>query len=584
MIIQELKQLAEREHLLADEGYGPQKIHYLISIDREGRFLGMTSTLEPAPDGKGKPRPKAFSVPSPLGRRTSGAMANFLYDKADYVFGVGGDDARKNAERKQLFRDAVGDACAATGDEGLRAVARFLAKVDAGEVIPGLADAPDGAVFSFVDFDDPGSLLSSRPAVRDYWISKRGGGSGEEEGECIVCGSKSAIVRNHPEIKNVPGGNPAGVALVSFNNPAGWSFGFSDEERHRNAPFCRTCADAYTRALNRLLAPEPGFQNPLDSTTTLPVQNYRLSSDTIAVFWSTGSDFASRFTKALHGDIEAVRALFDSPYTGREAAIDADRFFAVILSGAQGRAILRSALQSTVAETKAHLRRHFDDLALVSQSAKEPEFYGLRDIAASLKPPGKTSSVAPSLPQQLFEAAILGRPYPHAHLDAALRRLRSGDPFTRPRLSIIKAVLNRKKRVFGTHYKELTMALDTDNTDPGYRLGRLFAVLERLQGDAINSPNATIVDRYYGSASATPAVVFPRLLGLAQHHASKSARGGFFQKLIEEISWGIDPVNAFPSTLSLEQQGLFALGYYHQRADLWRKKEPPAAPEPASQS
>ena len=117
------------------------------------------------------------------------------------------------------------------------------------------------------------------------------------------------------------------------------------------------------------------------------------------------------------------------------------------------------------------------------------------------------------------------------------------------------------------------MALNFDNNQTGYRLGRLFAVLERLQGDAINSPNATIVDRYYGSASTTPAVVFPRLIGLAQHHASKSARGGFFQKMIEEIAWGLDPADAFPSTLPLEQQGLFALGYYHQRAELWRKKD-----------
>lgn len=116
------------------------------------------------------------------------------------------------------------------------------------------------------------------------------------------------------------------------------------------------------------------------------------------------------------------------------------------------------------------------------------------------------------------------------------------------------------------------MALDAQNNEPGYRLGRLFAVLERLQGDAINTPNATIVDRYYGAASTTPVVVFPRLLKVAQHHASKSSRGGFFQKLIEEIEDGLTPANALPSTLSMEQQGLFALGYYHQRADLWKKR------------
>lgn len=121
------------------------------------------------------------------------------------------------------------------------------------------------------------------------------------------------------------------------------------------------------------------------------------------------------------------------------------------------------------------------------------------------------------------------------------------------------------------------MALDPDNIQPGYRLGRLFAVLERLQGDAINSPNATIVDRYFGAACATPAVVFPRLMKMAQHHASKSPRGDWFQRQIQDVVNGLDATNAFPSTLPLQQQGLFSIGYYHQRADLFTSKKSEAA-------
>lgn len=580
MIIRELKRLAEREQLLADEAYGPQKIDYLIAIDRDGRWLGTTPTHEAPAGGKAKPRPKLFSVPSPLARRTSAAMANFLYDKADYVFGVG-DDPRKCAERKQLFRQEIDEAERATGDEGLRAVGRFLERVDAGEIVPDLGEAPQGAVFTFRDLDEPDELISDRPAVRDYWRAKRSAGTVASDA-CIVCGSTTGIVRTHPEIKNVPGGNPAGVALVSFNSSAFCSFGFTGDEAHRNAPFCRTCADAYTRALNRLLAPEPGFPNPIDATNTLPVQNYRLSSDTVVVFWSTGSDFASLFTKALHGDPQSVRSLFESPWTGKPVDVESDRFYAVMLSGAQGRAILRSQLQSTVETVKTNLRTHFADLALVPRFANEPEILGLRDIVAALKAPGQNSSTPPALIQDLWESAVLGRPYPIALLDGALRRLRSGDPFTRPRLSIIKAVLNRNKRLRGAQHKEISMALDSSNSDTGYCLGRLFAVLERLQSDAINSPNATIVDRFYGSASTTPAVVFPRLIGGAMHHASK-INDRRFQKLIEEISWHLNPSDAFPATLPLEQQGLFALGYYHQRADLWKKKDG-GSPEPTSET
>ncbi|HUP58786.1 MAG TPA: type I-C CRISPR-associated protein Cas8c/Csd1 [Thermoanaerobaculia bacterium] len=584
MILHELKRLAEREHLLADEAYGPQKIHYVISIDREGRYLGITPTLEPPPTGRGKPQPKLFQAPSPLGRRTSGDKANFLFDKADYVFGVGSGNEAKLANRKRLFRDEIDSALAETDDEGLRAVRSFLDRVDGGEVTLPISDPVEGAVFSFWDIEAHDRLISDRDAVRTYWQNRRGAGSGET-GVCILCGLEGPIVRNHPEIKNVPGGNSAGVAIVTFNNSAQWSYGFGDDDRHRNAPFCRSCADAYTRALNRLLALDPGFPHPTRPDDHLPVQNYRLSSDTVVVFWSTDDEFAGRFGRLLHGNPEAVKELFKAPFTGRQPEVARSRFFAIILSGAQGRAILRSAVMSTVAEAARNLQAHFQDLDLVPQYENDPDVLGLRDLLSSLKAKGRETTVAPALLQEMFESAVLGRPYPLALLDASLRRLRAGEPFTRARLAIIKAVLNRRRRFFQRDdHEEITMALDSRNNDPGYRLGRLFAVLERLQGDAINAPNATIVDRYYGAASTTPVVVFPRLLSLAQHHAAKSNRGGYFQKLIEEVANGLEPETAFPSTLSMEQQGLFALGYYHQRADLWKKRDAAEVPSTTDKS
>lgn len=580
MIIHELTQLAHREDLLADEAYGPQKIHYLISIDSEGRYLGMTSTLEPPANGRGKPQPKLFSLPSPLGRKAVNVQADLLWGNAKYLFGRGDLAGEKLRERAAAFRQLLRTVHDATRDAGIAAVLKFLERYDEDPGSLPLHEVSDDAFFTFTDPSAPSELLSSRPAIRAYWQSRRIAAAAASEHGCIVCGSTASIVRNHPEIKNVPGGNPAGVALVSFNNAAAWSFGFTDEQRHLNAPFCRTCADAYTRALNRLLAPPPGFPSPHDPNSFLPVQNYRLSGDTVALFWASQSAFGSIFTKLLNGDVDSVRALLDSPRTGRTAVdVTGDRFFAIVLSGAQGRAVLRSTLATTVDEVQRNLKQHFEDLNLVAQYPNEPQFYPLWDLLCALKAPGKGAAVAPALLQDVFEAAILGRLYPMSLLDASLRRLRSGDPFTRTRISLIKAVLNRRWRVLNqfNRHKEITMALDSENRETGYRLGRLFAVLERLQGDAINNPNATIVDRYYGAASTTPVVVFSRLLGLAQHHAAKSERGGFFQKLIEEITWGLDPDTAFPSSLDLEQQGLFALGYYHQRADLWKKKEAPAS-------
>ncbi len=590
MILEELKKLAEREQLLSDEGYGPQKIHSIVVIDRDGTFRGLQSQMTMVARGKGKPRPEPtlLSMPSPEGRRTSGDMTNFLYDKSDYVFGLGTADPERLANRKRLFRELIGEALLATRDEGLLAVSTFLERFDRGEFsIPFPADEEPGAVYAFQDVDDPTSRVSDRPDVARWWRSRRAV-SGAHEGTCILCGRTAPLVRTHPELKNVPGGNPAGVALVSFNAPAFTSFGFSDDQSHNNAPFCRDCADAYTRALNRLLS--PAFPDPVNPGQSLPLGNYRLSNDTVALFWSSDPAFNSILGPAFSGDPsavaeirdpESVRKAYASPYAGKIAP-EVARFYSILLSGAQGRAVLRSAFELTLRDVLANLRQYFEDIDLVPIYASESPVLPLFIIVRALQAPGARSTVPSMLAQQLYECAVRGTRYPTSLLDAALRRLRAGE-FTGPRIAIIKAVLNgqfradeQKKR------KEITMSLDPDNTESGYRLGRLFAVLERLQGDAINSPNATIVDRYFGAACATPAVVFPRLMKLAQHHASKSSRGGWYQRQIQDVVSGLDAANAFPSTLSLQQQGLFAVGYYHQRADLWTSKKAasPAEDEP----
>jgi CRISPR-associated protein Csd1 len=581
MILEELKKLAEREHLLADEGYGPQKVHSTIAIDRDGNFQGLQSQMTNVSRGKGKPKPqpKMLSMPSPEGRRTSGDLSNFLYDKSDYVFGIGDADVEKLANRKRLFRELVHKALQDTDDEGLLAVSRFLERFDRNEIkIHFPPDEEAGAVYAFQDIDDPASHISDRPAVAAWWRSRRAV-SGGEEGTCIVCGQTAPIVRVHPEIKNVPNGNPAGVALVSFNAPAFTSFGFSDDTSYRNAPFCRGCADAYTRALNRLLS--PAFPDPKNPGDFLPIGNYRLSNDTAAVFWSSDQKISAFFGPALNGDPDAVTAVYSAPWSGSRPSNDTPRFFSLILSGAQGRAVLRSSFASTMAEVVANLRRYFDDIDLVPMYASEPTVTPLFLIIRSLQAPGARSTVASMLAQQVYEAAVRGARYPPSLLDAALRRLRAGEDFSRPRIAIIKAALNARFRSDTTKpWKEITMALDPENKEPGYRLGRLFAVLERLQGDAINSPNATIVDRYFGAACATPAVVFPRLMKMAQHHAAKSVRGDWYQRQIQDVVNGLDAANAFPSTLPIEQQGLFSVGYYHQRADLFTSKK--GSPSPAA--
>jgi CRISPR-associated protein Csd1 len=183
----------------------------------------------------------------------------------------------------------------------------------------------------------------------------------------------------------------------------------------------------------------------------------------------------------------------------------------------------------------------------------------------------KTDNLPPNLAVDFFLAILFGRPFPRTLLSMAVARCRAEREVSRERAALLRACLIRNFRM------EVSVSLDKDNAEPGYRLGRLLAVLERLQADAQNKPNKTIVDRFYGAASTRPATVFPSLIRLAQHHAAKLSSAGFHQKRLGEV---LDGLAAFPPTLRLEEQGLFALGYYHQRQEFFRPKET----EPQSQT
>ena len=178
---------------------------------------------------------------------------------------------------------------------------------------------------------------------------------------------------------------------------------------------------------------------------------------------------------------------------------------------------------------------------------------------------GQTENLPPGLVGGRFQAIVFGGPFPRTLLARAVGRCRAERKVTRERAAILRAYLKRNLKW------EVSVSLDKENRDPGYRLGRLLAVLERVQGAAQNNPNKTIVDRYYGAASTRPAVVFPRLIALAQHHLAKLKGGAqsFYQKPLSEV---MDGIALFRATLNLEEQGLFALGYYHQRQDFFKKR------------
>lgn len=561
MILQSLSELATREHLLANPDYEPRPVRWLVTVGADGDFIGLESTLGIA-SGKKKPQAKQFLIPRRSGR-TSAASADFLVDKSEYVLGVEPNGVRAENDltlRRQLFRDKTADCERATHDRGVHALLQFLDREDARDAcLKRLSEAgyESNDLFGFLF---QGTPVHDSPAVQRYFSSLRREANVEQV-VCLVCGENKPPVPKHPPVK-VPGGSTSGVALVSFNASAFESYGLSGNQ---NASVCRDCADAYTTALSRCLS--PAYPDPMREGQTLGRRNVRLSYDTTAVYWaeddsSTLDLFAALFES---GDPNDVAALLSSTRTGTASARLASRFYCLILSGAQGRATLRGVHTGVLEKVEENIGDYFRSLN-VGQDGPAPLFV----LLSSLCPQGKLERLPPGLATDLFLAVLSGAPFPRIVLAAALERCRAEQRVTWPRAALLKAVLNRKDHK--NEHEEVGVSLNTELHNPGYLLGRLLAILERLQGEAQGNPNKTIVDRYYSAASTRPSMVFPNLLRLSVFHTGKLKNSIPSQKRIGEV---MDALPAFPAKLTLDQQAFFALGYYQQRQDFFKKRDEP---------
>lgn len=401
-------------------------------------------------------------------------------------------------------------------------------------------------------------LVCQRPAVRAVLEDA---GTEAQEITCLIRGEPDGFERLHTAIKGVWGAQTSGANIVSFNKDAFNSFG---KEQGANAPVGKRAAFAYTTALNYLLSKE--------STQRIQV------GDASTVFWSekhTGLEdtFADLFDEPPKDDpakqTRAIEALFKAPHTG---VLSDDggktRFYVLGLAPNAARISVRFWQVGTVAEMSARIRQHFVDLEIIHASF-EKTYLSLFRLLVSTASQGKSENIPPNLAGELMRAILAGLPYPQTLLQAAVRRIRAEREVTYPRAALIKACLNRQARFSPSNEKEIAVALDDSNTNPGYRIGRLFAALEKVQEEAVN-PGATIRDRFYGAASSTPVTVFANLMKLKNHHLSKLEEGRkrYFEKLIGQI---MSDINDFPAHLSLADQGRFAIGYYHQRQAFFTK-------------
>ena len=568
MILQALKEYYDRKAADPDSGIAPlgwewKEIPYLIVIREDGTLAHVEDTQELV--GK-KKRAKSFLAPQSV-KRSSGIAPNLLWDNVEYVTGI---VCKGKPERVAAQHEAFKERLSALSDcTSVGAVLSFLARPDFRERLaeqPAWKEAMD--VCAFVSFKVAGAL---EPVFRDSDVASRIDASISEAENatsgsvCLVSGRRDAIAELHPAIKGVLGTNTTGGNIVSFNFPAASSFG---KTQGSNAPVGEKAAFEYTTALNGLLGKDSRQKMMVGDATT--------------VFWSScksdlEDEFADIFGEPEKDDpdkgVDAVERLLSSVKTGAFSHEEkATRFYVLGLSPNSARISVRFWHEGTVAEMEQRFADWFENLR-ITHGPKDREHLSLWRLLCSIAPLGKSENVPPNLAGAVMRSILEGTPYPATLLSSALVRIKAERDVGYPRAKLIKAFLTRN------HERTLSVSLDKENTSVGYRLGRLFAVLERIQQAANPGINATIRDKFYASASATPAAVFGNLMRLKNHHLAKLPKTAFFEELIGEILSG---VAAFPSHLSLEDQGMFAIGYYHQRQDFFTKKEPSGSADASS--
>lgn len=585
MILQALNRYYERkQHTgeLACEGFERKEIPFVIVLDAHGKVRQIDDTRH----GEGKQKSaRSFLVPQ-AAKKSVNVAANLLWGNAEYVLGIPDlkkqeDNRKKGTEARyckrlgemhqafgELIRVRLG---AVPDDAGIVAVQAFITSPD----LAGLAQEPAWVEITQtnpnlafrLDSDMPDVLVCNRDDVSASLRVGAEQSSEAEPGFCPVGGKFDRLQRLHPAIRGVWGAQTSGANIVSFNLPAFDSYG---KKQGANAPVGEQAAFQYTTALNHLL--RKGSLNRIQV------------GDASTVFWSSedsafADSFAAMFGVTDQDDpdrgVQAVRSLLKATETGTYVPEDGDAGFYVLgLAPNAARIAVRFWQHGPVREFALHVARHFKDIEIAAPGFEKP-YLPLYRLLNSTALQNKGENVSPDMAGDTMRAVLAGLPYPAALLQAAVRRCRAERQVNYPRAAVIKAVINRLVRHQQFNVKELEMSLDRSNTDPGYRLGRLFSALERVQSAAQPGINATIRDRYYGAASSSPASVFPVLLRLKNHHLAKLDGGlsTWYEKLFGEIVSGIVD---FPPQLNLKEQGLFAIGYYHQQQDFFTGKTKPA--------
>lgn len=583
MILQALKEYYERkaadpESGIAPEGWITGGLDFIVVLDRTGRYLDIQSLQEQ--HGK-KTTGKQMLLPN-IGKQASkhnnsGKDANLLWDNASFILGLG----EKGDLRLTSFISTLDSWFHPEECTEVDAVRTFLNRAlnDRAVIQPLIGHHYYGEQLqsgipklSFRIDSSPFPVVFQSEYIQERINTRARESTTETDdiiGTCLVSGEVDVPIElTHPVIKGVWGTQSAGACIVSFNTDKP-SFQSYNKTQSANAPVNRRIAAVYTKGLNYLL----------NSSQRLQV------GDASTVFWSDRvtdfeNDFPSFFKEPEKDNPDAhtnsVRNLFNSVHTGAYLEdTGSERFFVLGLAPNAARISVRFWQTGTVAEFASRIRQHFEDIEIVKPE-RQPQYYSLWRLLVNIATQDKSENIPPNIAGDFMRSILNGTPYPASLLQAAVRRIKSdtADRVKPVRAALLKAYLNRYIRFYpNQNEKEITMALDTEQPSIGYQLGRLFSVLEKIQEEANPGLNATIKERYYGSACSSPVTVFPTLMRLKNHHLRKMDNRGRVTNLERLMSEIVARFDDFPPHLDLHEQGRFAIGYYHQRQDFFTRKQ-----------
>ena len=576
--------ILEQKGAIPPEGLSAQKVSHRIMLNADGTIDSIEDIREQKTDKKGKIYYEMRQINLPKRTEKPGIDFNIIEHRPLYIFGLnydkktGGFSAEDNTDKAkkshECFVKANLEFTEGMTSEIVTAYRNFMQKWNPAnetdnEQLLKIAKEYSPAYFCFALAGHSENALHSLNGEIMQKLRKNINTPETPDGVCSVSGREDKIARIHDKIKGIKGGQSTGGSLVCFNSSAEESYGKSQSY---NSSISETVMRRYTAALNTLIAD----------------RRHKMYVDELTVvFWAMSKEDDDKETDLIMSmlggaetdDAElndiiwnAVHELSNGRETNlKELNIDENVIFYIAgLAPNVTRISQKFLYRDKFGKIFNNAAGHQADMLIEGSKGQIP----LWRIIAELKAPkGGNENVPPPLIAGIFGAIMDGTKYPDQLLETVLRRVKIDKNINYVRGGIVKACLNRKKRI-NKKTEEFKMALDKDCKNEGYLCGRLFAVLENVQGAALGrNLNRTIKDSYFSSACSNPASVFPKLVVLAQNHLSKiksTSEGAFinFDKLIGEITDKLG--TGFPNTLSLDSQGAFALGYYQQHQDFFR--------------